>query len=112
MVRNLKKQEYIRGDVAEDRACQSPYEDNDIIEEAARDLGEVAFYAMMWSTYPAFYWRDQPAELKKVLYRGSWVGHRIDVAYVREDELSVDLESWTDVTNLFVDVAFGVLSSL
>ena len=48
---------------------------------------------------------------KKVLYRGSWAVHCIDVAYVREDEFSVDMEGWTDVANLFVDVAFGVLSS-
>ena len=110
VVRNLTKREYIRGDVAEDRACQPPYNDNDTIEQAAYELGEVAFYAMMWSTYPAFRWRDQPAELKDVLYRGSWAGHRIDVVYVEEDKFAVELDGWTDVTGAFLDVAFGVLS--
>ena len=64
---------------------------------------------MVWSTGPAFPWDEQPAELEDVLYSGRWAGDRIDVVYVQEDKFNTDLEDWTDVTNLFGKVAFGVL---
>ena len=104
VVRNLTKRQYIRGDLIIATA-------GDPLFEMDKYLGEIAFFAMMWSNDHPYY--DVPDEMEERLAHGCWAGDRIDLARVEKDvfgELG-ELAEWTDMTAAFVEIASAVLAN-
>jgi len=81
VVRNLTKHQYIRGDVAESKTTEPPFNESPFTTMVEL-LGKIAFHAMMWADYRAF---RVPPEMEEQLARGCWAGDRIDLARVNDD---------------------------
>jgi len=105
VVLNRTKREYIRGDIAEAKANDPPFNRRPFTK-MAKYVGEIAFYAVMWSDYAAF---DVPPDMEDELARGRWAGDRIYLSSANDVDFHGlgKYAKWKDMTDRFVDIAFA-----